>query len=103
MRGKRGEIGIGKLQRNLASSLGDVGVIQHTALAANRCEFGDRLNRPDLTVRRFDRDELRIRPDRIAQRGGIDEAFAVGSENGQLHAAFFRAARRSENRFVLDR
>ena len=76
-------------------------MIQHTARAANRHEFGDRLNRPDLSVRRFDGNELRIWPDRIPQRGGIDEAFAIRREKGELHTTLLQPAGGHQHRLVL--
>ena len=99
MRGKRREIELREIERNLAGGLRDIAVEQHAPLACDRCELADVLQRPDLAVRRFDRDESCVWTHRVAQRIGRDESLAIRLQDRHLGNAF----RRREDRSMLDR
>src|SRR5438552_3256456 len=75
--GKRSQIEGRKIDGDLSRRLGDVAVKEHASLAADRSEIVDRLDRADLPIRRFDRSQPRVAPQRVAQAGRIDEAFAI--------------------------
>ena len=99
----RGQIDLGEVYSNFASSLRDVAVIQNTTLSANCRKFGDRLDGSDFAVGGLDRDEFRVRAHGVVQLGRIDEPFAIRLQNRQLDAAFLEPLRGRQHRFVLDR
>src|SRR5439155_561088 len=71
------------------------------SLAADRSEIVDRLDRADLPIRRFDRNQPRVGPQRVAQAVRINEAFAIRREQGELHAALLEPTGGHQHRLVL--
>jgi hypothetical protein len=77
--------------------------MEHRAmLARDRGQFRDGLDRPDLVVGMHDRDQRRVVPDRLAQRGRLDDAALGGVQPRDLPAASLERLRGVQHRFVLE-
>jgi hypothetical protein len=89
-------------ERDLPHRLHGVRVEEHAALATDGADLADGLDDADLVVRGHHRDEHGVVAQRRLHRGGIDEAFLVDVEVGDLPAFALERVAGIEHRLVLD-
>ncbi len=101
--GNRQQVDLHRLdiERDLAKGLRRIGVEQHAPGAAQRADFGEWLDDPDLVVRGHHRHEERALGQRLFERGERDEAVRLDWKIGHREAFPLQFPAAFEHAFVL--
>ena len=91
-----------EVERKLADGLHGIAVKAHAAARAEGGDVGDGEEDAGLVVGRHERDDGGVGREGGVERGGIEEAVAVGGQAGDAGAVFFEEDRVIEHGGVLD-